>query len=313
MPAPLPARGCQTGMRHGRVRRNGHDGACMVKFAPDPGPTPDADLVEAVGRGDTTAFGELYERYRDWVLRLAYRLTGNERDTLEILHGTFARFLTTLPRLQMHAELSSFLYQGVTDLAAQLTNEKRGTDSGEAAQPKRQKAADSISESDCPNGQSAMSGTRQPPSRTSEPVLPRRLAEDLARLDDVPFPVPPAADEAIATLAWQECESIKARRRVRRWGQIAAIATAVFLAIAARSLWDAAKTRPHGVEAGPAAADVDRNGRVDMLDAFALERKIESGSRLDPRWDLNHDGNVDRADVDAIAVEAVRLSREAPQ
>ncbi len=144
-------------------------------------------------------------------------------------------------------------------------------------------------------------------------MLPRRLTEDLARLHDVPFPVPPQADEAIATLAWQECEGIKARRRVRRWGKIAAIAAAVFLVIAARSLWDATKSRPHDIEAEPAAADVDRNGRVDILDAKTLARKIETGSRLDPRWDLNHDGIVDWADVDAIALEAVRSSRETPQ
>ncbi len=56
-------------------------------------------------------------------------------------------------------------------------------------------------------------------------------------------------------------------------------------------------------------ADVDSNGRVDILDAFRLARHIESRGRIEATWDLNGDGRVDRADVDAVAFAAVRLDK----
>jgi len=99
----------------------------MVRFEPDPGPTPDADLVVALNRGDGEAFEELYERYRDWVARLAYRLTGNQDDTLDILQGTFAHLLEKAPRLQLHTKLTVFLYPVVKDLA-DSAGRRRGRD-----------------------------------------------------------------------------------------------------------------------------------------------------------------------------------------
>lgn len=56
-------------------------------------------------------------------------------------------------------------------------------------------------------------------------------------------------------------------------------------------------------------ADVDRNGRVDILDAFRLARHIESRGRIEAKWDLNGDGRIDRADVDLVAFAAVRLDK----
>jgi hypothetical protein len=55
------------------------------------------------------------------------------------------------------------------------------------------------------------------------------------------------------------------------------------------------------------AGDVDGNGRVDVLDAFKLARFVESPGGADMQWDINGDGTVDSADVDAVAFSAVRL------
>ncbi|MHC4709322.1 MAG: dockerin type I domain-containing protein, partial [Planctomycetota bacterium] len=52
--------------------------------------------------------------------------------------------------------------------------------------------------------------------------------------------------------------------------------------------------------------DLDRSGRVTILDAFALARQIKSG-QSPSSGDINSDGRIDRADVDAIAMLAVRL------
>src|SRR6185369_1280179 len=59
--------------------------------------------------------------------------------------------------------------------------------------------------------------------------------------------------------------------------------------------------------------DINRDGRVDVLDAFALARRIETGGTLDPRWDINGDGRVDRADVNVIAARAVNLAQAEPE
>jgi len=55
-----------------------------------------------------------------------------------------------------------------------------------------------------------------------------------------------------------------------------------------------------------AREDLDGNGRVDILDAFLLARKLEEGIANDA-WDLNQDGKVDQVDVQHAAMLAVRL------
>ena len=57
------------------------------------------------------------------------------------------------------------------------------------------------------------------------------------------------------------------------------------------------------------ATDIDRNGRVDILDAFKLARHIESAGRTETEWDFNGDGLIDRSDVDVVANAAVRLDK----
>ena len=56
-----------------------------------------------------------------------------------------------------------------------------------------------------------------------------------------------------------------------------------------------------------AEADFNRDGHVNLLDAYLLQRRIEVQAKLDSAWDLTHDGRVDKQDVQAIAIEAVKL------
>jgi hypothetical protein len=57
------------------------------------------------------------------------------------------------------------------------------------------------------------------------------------------------------------------------------------------------------------AIDIDRNGRVDILDAFKLARYIETAGPAESAWDINGDGQIDRSDVDMVALAAVRLDK----
>jgi hypothetical protein len=53
--------------------------------------------------------------------------------------------------------------------------------------------------------------------------------------------------------------------------------------------------------------DLNRDGVVDMLDAFALARQLEPGQAPRPQLDFNGDGRVDERDVQALAAQAVSL------
>jgi hypothetical protein len=53
-------------------------------------------------------------------------------------------------------------------------------------------------------------------------------------------------------------------------------------------------------------ADLDGNGRVDVLDAFRLARELGS-AEADPRADFDGDGGVDERDVEHVLALAVRL------
>lgn len=52
--------------------------------------------------------------------------------------------------------------------------------------------------------------------------------------------------------------------------------------------------------------DINESGDVDILDAYALARRIERGQIAD-RYDFDQDGSVDQRDIDWIAHRAVAL------
>ncbi|MFH1419905.1 MAG: sigma-70 family RNA polymerase sigma factor [Planctomycetota bacterium] len=99
----------------------------MVRFEPDPGPTPDADLIDVMRRGNVEAFEELYARHRDWVFHLAFRFTGNREDALDVLQETFAYLLKQMPRLQLYAKLTTYIYPVVKNLAMTVHRKKGRT------------------------------------------------------------------------------------------------------------------------------------------------------------------------------------------
>ncbi len=53
--------------------------------------------------------------------------------------------------------------------------------------------------------------------------------------------------------------------------------------------------------------DIDGNGRVDIIDAYIMHRKLASGSSIPQNLDLNGDGKTDQADMKAIVNSAVSL------
>jgi hypothetical protein len=131
--------------------------------------------------------------------------------------------------------------------------------------------------------------------------IPRRLAADLRAAYWGAVASDPGRDEAILSVAGERAGLAVGRaRRVRltRWGLAAAAGLAIGI-----SAWIA--LRP----ATNAAGDVNGDGRVDILDALVLSRRIGEG-RTQRGWDLNHDGRIDATDVDTLAMQAVRLGEK---
>lgn len=86
----------------------------------------DQELIAAINRGDESAFETLYRRYRDWVVNLAYRFTGDAEMALDVMQETFLYFAKKFPGFKLTAQLKTFLYPAVRNLsiAARRHNER---------------------------------------------------------------------------------------------------------------------------------------------------------------------------------------------
>ena len=112
--------------------------------------------------------------------------------------------------------------------------------------------------------------------------------------------VPPSVDQIVLTHAQERFAEIRRQRSTvqRAWWISAAAAVFVALAFVTFSLVKAPRYE---------RADIDRSGHVDILDAFALARRIQQGTASD--FDFNKDGVVDKFDVDMVAARAVSLKK----
>ena len=77
----------------------------------------DQELIAAINDGDSNAFEALYYRYRDWVVSLAYRFTGDRELALDVLQEAFLYFVRKFPGFRLTAQLKTFLYPAVRNLS----------------------------------------------------------------------------------------------------------------------------------------------------------------------------------------------------
>jgi hypothetical protein len=146
------------------------------------------------------------------------------------------------------------------------------------------------------------------PFENSDAATPEhaKLAEALAGLYNERVLVPPALDEALYARAQTHLQDA-ARRRAPRLKQRLGLAAAALIMLAAVL---ARLILPSAAPSRIAREDIDRNGRVDILDAFALARQVERKEKIDARFDFNGDGVIDRKDIDFIGAKAVTLDRK---
>lgn len=81
------------------------------------GATPDIHFVERAREGDKEAFAPLFDRYKDRVYRLAYRLCGNGADAEEVLQECFLSVFRRLHQFRGESKFSTWLFRIATNAA----------------------------------------------------------------------------------------------------------------------------------------------------------------------------------------------------
>jgi RNA polymerase sigma-70 factor (ECF subfamily) len=89
------------------------------------GESEDRALVDRANRGDASAFEALYRRHRDFVVSLAWRLTGSRDDALDVLQETFARLFERFPGFALRSSLRAYLYPVVRNACISLARRRR--------------------------------------------------------------------------------------------------------------------------------------------------------------------------------------------
>jgi len=85
----------------------------------------DEQLVAGINRGDVSAFGTLYDRYRAWAHAVAFRFTRNEHDAADLVQDAFAYLLRLAPNLSLRCRFTTYLYPILRNGALTL-HRKRG-------------------------------------------------------------------------------------------------------------------------------------------------------------------------------------------
>jgi hypothetical protein len=148
-----------------------------------------------------------------------------------------------------------------------------------------------------------MSETVPPDSEQSLEAPPRLVAALKAGAERTVF-VPPAVDRAIleAGRAQLNPEKKAALSGWRRWAFWPALVGAcAIVALIVRVLMPPAHF---------AREDLNHDGKVDILDSFALARELKTGRALPAKFDVNGDGVIDERDVTSIAAHAVALGKD---
>ncbi|HEY5911620.1 MAG TPA: dockerin type I domain-containing protein [Verrucomicrobiae bacterium] len=143
-----------------------------------------------------------------------------------------------------------------------------------------------------------------------ELAAPEKLVAALKRVPSrVPF-IPPAVDGTVLRAARRQLAPRTSPTlfgfKLMRWAAGAAVVCGVAIVLVQMQR-SSLNPFPGGAFA---REDVNHDGRVDILDAFALARQLKTGRGAAPPWlDVNGDGVVDERDVTAIAAHAVQLPK----
>ena len=136
--------------------------------------------------------------------------------------------------------------------------------------------------------------------QNDELIAPDALVKALQQSCDQAILVPPVVDEHVLDCASEHLARLR-QRRARRSGAIAwaAAALLLLLGLLAYSLLP--------LRFRTLRADLNHDGQVNVLDALALAKQVQTGKPLPASLDLNGDGTVDQSDVAAIMKDVVAI------
>ncbi|MHC5110396.1 MAG: dockerin type I repeat-containing protein [Planctomycetota bacterium] len=149
--------------------------------------------------------------------------------------------------------------------------------------------------------------TNSDPTRKETPEASPELIRDLQQLYATTPAVPLAVDEKILAEARSSIGHKSRRTLVFKLASATAAAAAVTFAVLQTNLVPQEPTPGEPVLLA-LREDVDGNGRVDILDAFALARTIKKNETAMANLDINGDGVVNEEDIDAVAMAAVSIT-----
>ncbi len=144
-------------------------------------------------------------------------------------------------------------------------------------------------------------GQQQPEQELDAPL---KLASALKHVSHPKLFVPPYVDAAIFKAARQHLDKPVKPRRFRPWMLWPALTAACALILCAVRLFTTSGPSHYARE------DLNHDGKVDILDSFALARELKSSKHLPAIYDVNGDGVVDERDVLLIATHAVQLNKD---
>jgi RNA polymerase sigma-70 factor, ECF subfamily len=85
----------------------------------------DAEAVARAKAGDRDGFRTLVERHSRSVLRLAYRMTGNEQDAEDIVQETFLKAYRQLANYEARASFGTWLYRIAANCSLDLVRSRK--------------------------------------------------------------------------------------------------------------------------------------------------------------------------------------------
>jgi RNA polymerase sigma-70 factor, ECF subfamily len=78
-------------------------------------PSDDLDLINRFKDGDTSAFGEIVNKYQDKVYNLCRHMLGNAHDAEDAAQDVFLKAYQAFPKFQPNASLYTWLYRIATN------------------------------------------------------------------------------------------------------------------------------------------------------------------------------------------------------